>query len=204
MEITLKDVRLARKRAYDRVDYFIERNMGVSIHEAGIKVPQIPKGITPDEYEEWYNFFYNLRGNDYQGEIAQNLKEGWQTPERDVGPTPVNELKELIDNITSINEAAGANVDIQLGALANLIHVPAGSGMTAGDIILQTIKDNWSIWLDIEAAARYMDSNYYGGFEEIFKAMSKLFSLFGYSYVKTREERAENVKKGRGIVYTYS
>lgn len=187
MELTLKDIRLARKRAYDRVDYWLHKNWGMSIKELGARVPPVPKDLKPSEYNAWYNYYYNMRGNEVSSNIGRQLYYGWEPPEREeVGPTPVDPLEVLYSRIKDINPQAEEYMRSKLNSLANLIH--DSSGGTGENIIANMINLHWDLFKDIEVAAYYMLSNYYGGLQLLDRALSSLFSLLGYNYIKFNEQ----------------
>lgn len=61
MSLDLGDVRLARKRAYDRVRYQLEKQ-NITGGELGSQyaLPRIPKDLDPLLYNEWYEMFENI------------------------------------------------------------------------------------------------------------------------------------------------
>lgn len=83
MSVTLDDVRLARKRAYDRVDYWLQKYQGVTIHEAGISLPRIPKDLHPSEYGEWFDYFENFTGAEEHGATEDYVFDEYEPPELD-------------------------------------------------------------------------------------------------------------------------
>lgn len=83
MSVTLDDVRLARKRAYDRVDYWLQKYQGVTIHEAGISIPRIPKDLHPSEYGEWYDYFEGFTGAQEHGGTEDYVFDEYEPPALD-------------------------------------------------------------------------------------------------------------------------
>lgn len=83
MSVTLDDVRLARKRAYDRVDYWLQKYRGMTIHEAGISIPRIPKDLHPSEYGEWYDYFESFTGAQEEGGTQDYLEGENEPPDLD-------------------------------------------------------------------------------------------------------------------------
>lgn len=81
MSVTLDDVRLARKRAYDRVDYWLQKYRGMTIHEAGISIPRIPKDLHPSEYGEWFDYFESFTGAQEEGGTQDYLEGENEPPE---------------------------------------------------------------------------------------------------------------------------
>lgn len=81
MSVTLDDVRLARKRAYDRVDYWLQKYRGMTIHEAGISIPRIPKDLHPSEYGEWFDYFESFTGAQEEGGTQDYLEGKNESPE---------------------------------------------------------------------------------------------------------------------------
>lgn len=81
MSVTLDDVRLARKRAYDRVDYWLQKYQGVTIHEAGISIPRIPKDLHPSEYGDWYDYFEGFTGAEEHGGTEDYVFDEYEPPE---------------------------------------------------------------------------------------------------------------------------
>ena len=81
MSVTLDDVRLARKRAYDRVDYWLQKYQGVTIHEAGISIPRIPKDLHPSEYGEWFDYYESFTGAQEEGGTQDYLEGENEPPE---------------------------------------------------------------------------------------------------------------------------
>lgn len=83
MSVTLDDVKLARKRAYDRVDYWLQKYRGMTIHEAGISIPRIPKDLHPSEYGEWYDYFESFTGAQKEGGTEDYLEGENEPPDLD-------------------------------------------------------------------------------------------------------------------------
>lgn len=83
MSVTLDDVRLARKRAYDRVDYWLQKYQGVTIHEAGISIPRIPKDLHPSEYGEWFDYFESFTGAEEHGATEDYVFDEYEPPDLD-------------------------------------------------------------------------------------------------------------------------
>lgn len=83
MSVTLDDVKLARKRAYDRVDYWLQKYQGVTIHEAGISIPRIPKDLHPSEYGDWYDYFEGFTGAEEHGGTEDYVFDEYEPPELD-------------------------------------------------------------------------------------------------------------------------
>lgn len=83
MSVTLDDVKLARKRAYDRVDYWLQKYRGMTIHEAGISIPRIPKDLHPSEYGEWYDYFESFTGAQEEGGTQDYLEGENEPPDLD-------------------------------------------------------------------------------------------------------------------------
>ena len=81
MSVTLDDVRLARKRAYDRVDYWLQKYRGMTIHEAGISIPRIPKDLHPSEYGEWFDYYESFTGAQEEGGTQDYLEGENEPPE---------------------------------------------------------------------------------------------------------------------------
>lgn len=81
MSVTLDDVKLARKRAYDRVDYWLQKYRGMTIHEAGISIPRIPKDLHPSEYGEWFDYFESFTGAQEEGGTEDYLEGENEPPE---------------------------------------------------------------------------------------------------------------------------
>lgn len=88
MSVTLDDVRLARKRAYDRVDYWLQKYRGMTIHEAGISIPRIPKDLHPSEYGEWFDYFESFTGAQEEGGTQDYLEGENEPPELDLDYHP--------------------------------------------------------------------------------------------------------------------
>ena len=63
MSVTLDDVRLARKRAYDRVRYELEKRSDkpINVGSAGFTLIPVPKHATQAELEYLYRYFTELR-----------------------------------------------------------------------------------------------------------------------------------------------
>lgn len=83
MSVTLEQVRLARKQAYDRVDYWLQKYQGVTIHEAGISIPRIPKDLKPSEYGEWFDYFEAFTGAEEHGATEDYVFDEYEPPERE-------------------------------------------------------------------------------------------------------------------------
>ena len=188
MEITLKDIRLARKRAYDRVDYWLQKNAKITIKQSGLRIPTVPKDLKPDEYEDWYNYYYNLRGNDLTSNIGEQVTKGWRTPDRDIGPTPVDPLKILYERLDRINPQACEITKDKIATLMNMVHLHVHSTATPESIVADAIKEHWDIWKDVEEAADYMLKNYYGGLTKLERALSELYSIFGFHYISNNPD----------------
>lgn len=95
MSVTLDDVKLARKRAYDRVDYWLQKYQGVTIHEAGISIPRIPKDLHPSEYGDWYDYFEGFTGAEERGGTEDYVFDEYKPPDLDPDYHPEAEPKPI-------------------------------------------------------------------------------------------------------------
>lgn len=132
MSVTLDDVRLARKRAYDRVDYWLQKYRGLTIHEAGISIPRIPKNLHPSEYGEWYDYFEGLEGATAEGNTSGFVSGAYKPPDdpneptrsgystiEDTPPNFKDYYQQAIDNAYETDDVIGAIVEDALSHIGS-------------------------------------------------------------------------------------
>lgn len=85
MDVTLKEVRLARKRAYDRLDYWLQKFKGMTIKESGLKLTPIPKDLKPSEYETWKGYYEGFTGGQWWGQSYFFVDWKQEPPAREWG-----------------------------------------------------------------------------------------------------------------------
>lgn len=203
MSVTLDDVRLARKRAYDRVDYWLQKYRGMTIHEAGISIPRIPKDLHPSEYGEWFDYFESFTGAQEEGGTEDYLEGENEPPE--LNPEYHNEPEPIEPDLPEEPEppepaedewddddwwdaddwydddTAPDSVNIE----DDILDVAYGISPETGDAIaeaLNNIRNHFENIDDIEG--------YESGLEDVFNDSYLWDNLQRASHYRARQERA--------------
>lgn len=210
MSVTLDDVRLARKRAYDRVDYWLQKYRGMTIHEAGISIPRIPKDLHPSEYGEWYDYFESFTGAQEEGGTEDYLEGDNEPPELDPvyhpepepiepdfpeepePPEPIeddfgpDDVSKAIDDILNgddenRNDTAPDYVDYEAAIIDNAYGISSDAGQAVEEA-LENIKKQFENIKDIK------------------KYQSGLEDLFNDTYFWDNLQRANKYSKNYGNI----
>lgn len=188
MSVTLDDVKLARKRAYDRVDYWLQKYRGMTIHEAGISIPRIPKDLHPSEYGEWFDYFESFTGAQEEGGTQDYLEGENEPPELDLDyhpkPEPIDidfpdepeppepaedefdsdDVSKVIDDILNNDDDIDANtardlVDYEAAIIDNAYGISSDAGQAVEEA-LENIKKQFENIKDMK--------KYQSGLEDLF------------------------------------
>lgn len=225
MSVTLDDVRLARKRAYDRVDYWLQKYRGLTIHEAGISIPRIPKNLHPSEYGEWYDYFEGLEGATAEGNTSGFVSGAYKPPDdpneptrsryttiEDTPPNFKDYYQQAIDNAYETDDVIGAIVEDALSHIGSTTYDDSNEDdsedeePTAPDHVdyEAAILDNaYGISSDAGQAVEEALQNIKKQFEnikDIKKYQSGLEDLFNDTYFWGNLQRANKYSKQYGNI----